>query len=163
MKRNASFDRRRAFQPDPPARVELRLVLEAQLAELRALLGSAIHLEIGTLPAAHSEVARNRRDEIVDLLRHLALDARDAMPAGGALEILVGGLQIGGAESARCAALVIREVRAGPAPRGAGRIHNGRGLGIGAACKVIENAGGHLLVSCRGREMVTTICFPPAP
>lgn len=163
MKRNASSDSRHAFRTGPPDRADLAGVLEAQRAELRALLGASIRLETGTLPGPRATVAHARRCEIVDLLRHLALDARDAMPAGGTLTILAGSLRIGGADPATCAALVIREVRDDPPPGAARRIRKGRSLGPGAACGVIESAGGRLLVTCRGRETVMAIFLPPAP
>jgi hypothetical protein len=41
-------------------------------------------------------------------------------------------------------------------------VRKGRSLGLGASYDMIERAGGHFHVSCRGRETVLTICFPLA-
>jgi hypothetical protein len=142
-------------------RLDLSDVVSELDTELRCLLGPAIHLATGGLPSGGAAVVRARRDEIVDLLRHLALDAHDAMPAGGTVTIRTGCLR----EAADCAAMVIHEVHDGPDSDGHGagsRIRKGRSLGLGASYDTVERAGGHFHVSCRGRETVLTICFPLA-
>jgi hypothetical protein len=145
----------------PPERVDLGDVIGAMEGELRCLLGPAIGLTTGTLPAGRTAAVRARREDIVDLLRHLALDARDAMPAGGMLAIRTGQLR----EVAECAAIVLHELPDAPAsdPDSASvRLRKGRSLGLKASYETIERAGGHFHVSCRGRETVLTICFPIA-
>ena len=140
--------------------VDLSEVVGGMKAELRCLLGPKIHLATGRLPAGGPAPVRARQDEIVDLLRHLALDAHDAMPAG-TVTIRTGRLR----EAEECVALVIHEVpgdEAGEGEGSAGR-HKGRSLGLGASYDTVARAGGHFHVSCRGRETVLTICFPPAP
>ena len=142
-------------------RVDLSAVVGGMEAELRCLLGPKIHLATARLPAGGSAPVRVRQEEIVDLLRHLALDAHDAMPEGGTVTIRTGRLR----EAAECPAVVIHEAPAARAadPAGAGaRLRKGRSLGLGASYDTIERAGGHFHVSCRGRETVLTICFPLA-
>lgn len=129
--------------------------------ELCCLLGPAIRVFFGGLPSGNSAQVQMEQAQIVNLLRHLALDAHDAMPAGGTVTIRTGRL---GAVP-QCAAIVIHEVPAVPA---AGRhtdgasFRKGRSLGLGASFDAIERAGGHLLVSCRPGETVLTLCFPLA-
>ncbi len=141
--------------------VDLSAVIGAMDDELRCLLGPAIELTTGRLPAGDSALVRARFEKIEDLLRHLALDAHDAMPAGGTVTIRTGRLR----EVAECAAIVIHETPAASTaePQAVrARIRKGRSLGLGASYDTIERAGGHFHVSCRGRETVLTICFPLA-
>ena len=126
-------------------------------AELRCLLGPTIHFTAGILPAGGSAIVRANHQELVDLLRHLALDAHDAMPDGGAVTIRTGCLR----EATQCAAMVIHEVPDDAGGAGT-RVRKGRSLGLGASYDTVERAGGHFHVSCRGRETVLTICFPLA-
>lgn len=140
------------------ARVDLSSLVTGMEAELRCLLGPAIQLTTAGLAAGGSSPVRVRTEEIVDLLRHLALDAHDAMPRGGQVTIRTGRLR----EVAECAAIVLHEVPASPVTTGDPRIRKGRSLGLGASYDAVERAGGHFHVSCRGRETVLTICFPLA-
>ncbi len=141
--------------------VDLSVVIRGMDRELRCLLGPEIHLAMGTLPPRGAAPVRVPPEEIVDLVRHLALDAHDAMPGGGMVTIHTGRLR----EATECAAMVVHEVPAFPAKKrgsAGARIRKGRSLGLGASFDAIERAGGHFHVSCRGRETVLTICFPLA-
>ncbi len=153
------------MNPDAPEstadRLDLSDLVGELTPELRCLLGPSIELATGGMPSGGAGVVRARRDQIVDLLRHLALDAHDAMPDGGTVTIRTGCLDA----TPNCAAIVIHEVPASPEgfPGGRhGRIRKGRSLGLGASYDTVERAGGHFHVSCRGRETVLTICFPVA-
>jgi len=64
-------------------------IVRGMKRELRCLLRENIRLRIVAKHAADGH-AKIYRGEIKDLIRHLVLDARDAMPAGGALCILTG-------------------------------------------------------------------------
>jgi hypothetical protein len=139
-------------------RAELSEVLGAMEGELRCLLGPAIELATGSLPAGGSTAVYVSRDEIVDLLRHLALDAHGAMLAGGTIAMRTGRL----AGVAECAAMVIHEVPDAPATMREAHLRKGRSLGLAASFDAIERVGGHFHVWCRGRETVLTICFPLA-
>jgi hypothetical protein len=144
-----------------PEPLDLSGVVSQMEAELRCLLGPTIQLTIGILRAGGAATVRARREELVDLLRHLALDAHDAMSEGGALTIRTGRLR----EVAECAAIVLHEAPDAPAAAGeatSARVRKGRSLGLSASYETIERAGGHFHVSCRGRETVLTICFPLA-
>ena len=129
--------------------------------ELRCLLGPTIRVATGRLPARGSTAVRAPREEIVALLRHLALDAHDAMPTGGTVTIRTGRL----GDAAECAAIVIHEVPDSPVSAARGKVappRKGRSLGLGACFVAVERAGGHFHVSCRDGETVVTICFPLA-
>ncbi len=149
-------------ETDPASKpVDLSTVVRGMAAELRCFLGPHIELTVGALASGRRAPALVARGEIQSLLRHLLLDAHDAMPEGGAVAIHTGRL----CEAAECAAIVIHEVPAFPAPvreETGSRIRKGRSLGLGACYDSIERAGGHFHVSCRGRETVLTICFPLA-
>lgn len=144
-----------------PRRLGLSELIAQMEPELRCLLGPDIHLTTGRLQADAPAEVRARRDHLVDLLRHLALDARDAMPSGGTLVIRTGRLP----DAAECAAIILHEVPAATpqtAEAATRRPRKGRGLGLNASYEIVERAGGHFHVSCRGRETVLTICFPRA-
>jgi hypothetical protein len=104
---------------------------------------------------------RGFRSDIEDLIRHLVLDARDAMPAGGELSVLTGTVSLD-ADYARThpevppgnyAMLTIRDTGDGiecrkPQMLGQGPvIRKGRSLGLAACYGVIDRLSGHLCVS----------------
>ena len=141
--------------------VELSAMLDEMEEELRCLLGPKIQLATGSLPAGGTAFARARHADVVDVLRHLALDAHDAMPAGGTVTLHAGCLP----DVPEYAAIVIHEVPGECAiheENEGARIHKGRSLGLGATYDMIRRAGGHFHVSCRSRDTVLTICFPLA-
>jgi hypothetical protein len=148
--------------PDSRAElVDLSDLVGEMSAELSCLLGPSIQLATGSLTAGGSATVRARRDEIVDLLRHLALDAHDAMLGGGTVTIRTGRLR----EAVECAAIVLHEAP-GDAAIGEvemdARLRKGRSLGFGASYDLIKRAGGHFHISSRGRDTVLTLCFPLA-
>lgn len=153
------------MNPDTPdgasELVDLSDLVGEMSAELSCLLGPSIQLATGSLTADGPALVRARRDEIVDLLRHLALDAHDAMVGGGTVTIRTGRLR----EAAECAAIVLHEAPVDSAIDEADaevRLRKGRSLGFGASYDMIKRAGGHFHVSCRDRDTVLTICFPLA-
>lgn len=151
------------MHPDTPDNeaepVDLSAVVGEMDTELRCLFGPTIRLATGSLPAGGPASVHVRHEDIVDLLRHLALDAHDAMLGGGSVTIRTGRLR----EVAECAAIVIHEAPGDSATEEDGAdapIRKGRSLGLSASYEMIKRAGGHFHVSCRGRDTVLTICFP---
>ena len=139
-------------------RVSLSRLVGGMHAELRYLLGPAIRLETDRLRVRGPASVQARHEEIVDLLRHLALDAHDAMPAGGEVTIRTGRLR----DVETWGAIVIHEAPDAPAGDrsvASAGFRKGRSLGLGACYDAIERVGGHFHVSCGGRETVLTICF----
>ena len=140
---------------------DLSRILRAMGSELRCLLGPKIHFAMGRLSVRGAAFVRADQRQIVDLLRHVMIDAHDAMPDGGAVTIRAGRLR----EVAECAALVIHEVpdsRTADEVLSQARMRKGRSLGLCASYDAIKRVGGHFDVSCRERETVLTICFPLA-
>lgn len=141
--------------------VDLSRVIAAMRAELRCLLGPEIELALGELPSGGTPLVHADPEDLVDLVRHLVLDAHDAMPGRGQVTIRTGRLRA----ATECAAMVIHEIPDAAPAGGDGQdrpIRKGRRLGLGASFDAIERAGGHFHVSCRGRETVVTICLPLA-
>ena len=150
--------------------LELRDIVSGMKRELRCLLRENIRLHVSDTSEAGCR-AKALRCEIEDLIRHLVLDARDAMPAGGALSILTGTVALD-AEYARThpevppgdyAMLTIRDTGDGSNAaslkglRQKADIRKGRSLGLAACYDVIDRLGGHLCVSRQARETVIKI------
>jgi hypothetical protein len=141
--------------------------------ELRCLLRENIRFRIVARHAAGGD-AKIYRGEIKDLIRHLVLDARDAMPAGGALCILTGNVALDAEyvqmhpeiRPGNYAMLTIRDTghRSNVATRDPlGReasIRKGRSLGLVACYNVIAQFGGHVCVSRHACETVIKIYVP---
>jgi signal transduction histidine kinase len=145
-------------------------VVRGMRRELCCLLRENICLHVSD--TSHN-VGRVRafRDDIEDLIRHLVLDARDAMPAGGELSILSGTVDLD-ADYARThpeipagdyAMLVIRDTGDGSnlaslkALAHEPAIRKGRSLGFAACYSIIDRLGGHLCVSRQAHETVIKI------
>ena len=69
--------------------LELRDIVSGMKRELHGLLRENIRLRVSDTSEAVGDIKAVRCD-IEDLIRHLVLDARDAMPAGGELCIITG-------------------------------------------------------------------------
>jgi hypothetical protein len=150
-------------------------IVRGMKRELRCLLRENIHLRIVAKRAADGH-AKIYRGEIKDLIRHLVLDARDAMPAGGALCILTGNVALDTAYArthpeispGNYAMLTIRDTadrsnaaRLDPLGRDA-PIRKGRSLGLTACYNVIDQFGGHVCVSRHASETVIKVYVPCA-
>lgn len=141
------------------ATLDLGELVDEMRLELRCLLGPQIELEISLLPGDNDSPVRAAHDHLVDLLRHLALDARHAMHDGGRVCFRSGAL----AEAPGSSVLVVHEI-----PHPLGRVMRGeapgkaRSLSLTAAYRSIERAGGHFHAFCRGRETMLTLCLPRA-
>jgi hypothetical protein len=150
-------------------------IVRGMKRELRCPLRENIHLRIVAKRAADGH-AKIYRGEIKDLIRHLVLDARDAMPAGGALCILTGNVALDTAYArthpeispGNYAMLTIRDTadrsnaaRLDPLGRDA-PIRKGRSLGLTACYNVIDQFGGHVCVSRHASETVIKVYVPCA-
>ena len=153
----------------------LRDIVSKIRDELDCLLRENIRLHVSDRSDPVSHV-RAFRGELEDLIRHLVLDARDAMPAGGELNILTGTVALD-MDYARThpevppgeyAMLTIRDT--GDGSNAATRktldeevnIHKGRSLGLTACYNIIERLSGHLCVSRLAGETVIKIYLPCA-
>jgi two-component system, cell cycle sensor histidine kinase and response regulator CckA len=155
--------------------LELRDIVNRMKRELRCLLRENIRLRLSDTPDAGCR-AKALRCDIEDLIRHLVLDARDAMPGGGTVCILTGTVALD-ADYARThpevppggyAMLTIQDTGDGSnvtnlkaLKRKAG-IRKGRALGLAACYDVIDQLSGHLCVSRHAHETVIKIYLPCA-
>ena len=155
--------------------LELRDIVSGMKRELRCLLRENIRLHVSDTSEAGCR-AKALHCDIEDLIRHLVLDARDAMPAGGAVCILTGTVALD-AEYARThpevppgdyAMLTIQDTGDGSnaanlkALKPKAGIRKGRALGLAACYDVIDQLSGHLCVSRHAHETVIKIYLPCA-
>jgi signal transduction histidine kinase len=155
--------------------LELRGVVSGMKRELHCLLRENIRLQVSDTSDVGDRVKVLRCD-IEDLIRHLVLDARDAMPAGGELCILTGKVALD-AEYTRThpevppgnyVMLKIRDTGDGSNAKSfqpLGRkavIRKGRSLGLIACYEVIDRLGGHLCVTRHAHETVIKVYLPRA-
>ena len=82
VKRLLAFSRRQSLNPRP---LDLSEVIDGVLPLLRRTLGSRIHIE--TLEDSQDWTAMADADQLESAILNLAINARDAMPAGGTLRI----------------------------------------------------------------------------
>ena len=153
--------------------LELRDIVSGMKRELHGLLRENIRLRVSDTSEAVGSTKAVRCD-IEDLIRHLVLDARDAMSAGGELCIMTGTI-VFDADYARThpevppgdyAMLTIRDTGDGSNVASLkgyeSSIRKGRSLGLAACYDVIDQLGGHLCVSRHAHETVVKIYVPCA-
>jgi signal transduction histidine kinase len=138
--------------------------------ELRCLLREDITFDISHLSTERCLVNADRR-QMRDLVFHLVLDARDAMPYGGSLSIVIERRRIDKAHMSAplepTGDYVMVAVRDSPTEesaeipeRGDLRIVKGRGLSLAASYDAIKRCDGHISVSRRAGETVVRIYLP---
>jgi hypothetical protein len=155
--------------------LELRDIVSGMKRELRCLLRENICLDVSDTSEAGRR-AKALRCGIEDLIRHLVLDARDALPTGGKVCILTGTVVLD-AEYTRThpevppggyAMLTVRDTGHGSnaaSLKALGQkaaIRKGRTLGLSACYDVIDQLSGHLCVSRHAHETVIKIYLPCA-
>ncbi len=169
-----AFSRRQVLQPRP---ISLAEVVRQAEGMLRPLLGAHLELRLAVAPRVATIVADPGQMQQVVL--NLALNARDAMPRGGLLEIAVGDRLLeatdparpAGAAPGRYVELTVRDTGTGMdaetlahvfepffTTKGPGR---GTGLGLSTVHGIVEQSGGHLGVESEpGRGTTFRVCFP---
>jgi signal transduction histidine kinase len=138
--------------------------------ELRCLLREDITFDISELSTERCLVNADRR-QMRDLVFHLVLDARDAMPHGGSLSIVIERRRIDKAHMSThldptgdYVMVAVRDISTEESAeipeRGDFRIVKGRGLSLAASYDAIKRCGGHISVSRRAGETVVRIYLP---
>ena len=138
--------------------------------ELRCLLREDITFDTSELSTERCLVNADRR-QMRDLVFHLVLDARDAMPHGGSLSIVIERRRIDKAHMSTpleptgdYVMVAVRDIpteeSAEIPERGDFRIVKGRGLSLAASYDAIKRCGGHISVSRRAGETVVRIYLP---
>ncbi len=156
-----AFGRHPIAQPEPLRLGELASDLREAIARL---VGDAVTLELAHDPGAPVVLADRRHLEQV--LMSLAANARDAMPGGGRLTIRTLAGRLDGPRAARlrtrecaCAVLEVADTGSGMDDATLARIFEpffttktldgGVGLGLAAASRIVEQAGGCIDVESR--------------
>lgn len=160
--------------------VRLDDLIAGMVHEIRSLAPARISVEIGNLaPAAAQEIALPPA-QAEDLVRHLVIEALDAMPAEGTLSIFVETTTTGLAHDA-----VHRDLPPGsyvmlsvcdtgnpmpaanvprlavlPTAASPSLLEKGRALGLSAAAEAIQAAGGCLSLAHQNEKTVVRVIFP---
>lgn len=158
-----------------PATVQLNALVAEMLALLRPIIGEHITLTVTpdlTLGGAKADVA-----QITRVIMNLVLNARDAMPRGGAIAIRTA--NVDGRTAARhrlppgrYVMLEVSDTGAGMDPGTLRQIfqpffttkgREGTGLGLSTVQHIVERAGGAIwAVSEPGQGTTFTVCLPRA-
>jgi signal transduction histidine kinase len=148
---------------------DLNKLIKGMREELRSLLREDIAFDISE-PSNDGSLVHTDRGQIRDLLRHLVLDARDAMPYGGSLSIVIDsrrsdkdGIKPTFEPAGDYVVVVVRDTESGEAEipeRRDFRVVKGRGLSLAASYDAIKRCGGHIGVSRRAGETVVRIYLP---
>ncbi len=148
--------------------LDLNAVLKDQVPMLRRLIGE--HIALDVRPSAEPCRVTCDPAQLQQVILNLAVNARDAMPAGGTLGIRT---RRGAGEGAAVVELEVEDTGAGIAPEILPRIfepffttkelQRGTGLGLAIVHGVVEKAGGTVGVRSRVGEGTTfTLRFPQA-
>ena len=159
-----AFSRKQVLQPTV---LDLGDVVNGIAPMLRRIIGEHIELHIQGVES----LARVRADrgQLEQVLLNLAVNARDAMPAGGTLTIAT--TNAGDADSRRVA-LIVRDTGVGMAPEIRERVFEpffttkepgkGTGLGLSTVYGIVNQSGGDIAVeSALGHGTTFTIMLPP--
>ena len=167
-----AFSRRQVLQPEA---VGLDSLLAGMANMLRRLIGEDIQLLIDSPTRLH--LTRVDRGQLEQVVMNLAVNARDAMPSGGALRITLRDVQLddGAAEleltPGAYVELAIADTGTGMTPEVAARIFEpffttkgvgkGTGLGLSTVHGIVKQSGGGIAVdTAPGRGATFRIYLP---
>jgi PAS domain S-box-containing protein len=168
-----AFGRRQILQPEP---LDLSEVVRQMEPMLRRLLGADIAIRCEY--AEHLPVVMADLIQVQQMLLNLVVNARDAMPAGGALTIVTGRLTVdrrvdGGPDvpPGDYVSLDVSDTGEGIAPRDLERIFEpffttkefgrGAGLGLSTVYGIAKQSGGDVFVrSLPGAGTAFTVLLP---
>ena len=171
-----AFGRRQALHAEP---LELNALVSETVAMLRRVLGERI--ELVTLLDPSLDAVRADSGQMQQVLLNLALNARDAMPEGGALTIRTSNAEVGAAdlrslelEPGRYVVLSVEDQGCGMIPEVSDRIFDpffttkgvgkGTGLGLSSTYGIVKQSGGHIeVVSEPGRGSTFDSYLPALP
>ena len=151
--------------------------LNAVLAEMRDILQRLVgeQIEIAISPGARRSLVKADRGQIEQVVLNLALNARDAMPAGGRLDIVTADPAPVAAEEAGAAGrwlqLAVSDTGTGMSPEVQAHIFEpffttkevgqGTGLGLATVYGIVSQTGGHIEVNSAPGEGTTFRVFLP--
>ncbi len=154
--------------------VQLDKLLREMEPEIRCLVRPGIEVLTGSTSARFGLRAAISRREAESLLRHLVIDACDAMPAGGLLSLVTGQLilcpgsglpelpagtyvTLDARDTGSTAAASAKRFSDGASPL---LLKKGRALGLGACYEALSQGGGGLFVSRAGNETIVRVYLP---
>ena len=148
-RRLLAFSRR---EPEQVARIDVNEMLRALDRLLQGMLGGSVSLEL--VPSAEEAHVLANRSQLEQLLINLALNARDAMPAGGTLRISTA---VSGDETSRRVTLRVQDTGIGMSAETMSHCFEpffttkepgeGTGLGLATAFGIVKAAKGTIQVS----------------
>jgi two-component system cell cycle sensor histidine kinase/response regulator CckA len=171
-----AFGRRQALRPEP---LELNALVSETVAMLRRVLGERIELLTVLDPALDPVQADS--GQMQQVLLNLALNARDAMPDGGALTIRTSNAEVGADDLRSLELAPGRYVVLSVEDQGCGMTHEvserifdpffttksvgkGTGLGLSSTYGIVKQSGGHIeVVSEPGRGSTFHSYLPALP
>lgn len=153
----------------------LQEVLHGMKAEIRAVVPDRIEVDIGVTAEDLPRIGLSPA-QAQDLIRHLVIDAVDAMPETGILSIMLEPTipradylpPLSELAPGHWVMLSVSELNSRP-PRGSlaaelaphhSLLDKGRALGLSAAYEAVEHAGGSFTVARREKETSVHIYFP---
>jgi two-component system cell cycle sensor histidine kinase/response regulator CckA len=158
-----------------PQRLDVKVTITRVVGMLRRVLGEDIRIETDFAPSACVVLADP--GQLEQVLMNLAVNARDAMPNGGALRLRIEAVVIDATGARTGAALrpgayvsiVVEDTGVGIRPEVVGRIFEafyttkgeGTGLGLAMVLSIVERMGGDVSVeSAPGRGSRFTVRLP---
>ncbi|MBI1181397.1 MAG: PAS domain S-box protein [Alphaproteobacteria bacterium] len=147
--------------------VDLRDIVETVGRMLRRILGA--HIVVGTELEAGVPLVNADPGMMEQVLMNLAVNARDAMPEGGRIDVSVKPVDITGAASHVC--LCVRDTGVGIPPKNLARIFEpffttkevgkGSGLGLSTVFGIVEQHGGWIEVDSEpGKGSLFRVLLP---
>ncbi len=170
-----SFSRRQVLDMTT---LDVGVAIERVLPMLQRMLGAEIDVHLQRRSGA--QFAETDRSSLENMIVNLAVNARDAMPDGGTLEIIVDDLDVdesvvaqGASRTGRHVRIRVRDTGSGMPPEIVDKVFepffttkpvgSGTGLGLASAYGFIKQCGGHIEVESEvGRGTTFTILLPAA-
>ena len=172
-----AFSRKQMLQP---VALDLNEVVASLMTMLRRLIGE--HIEISVAPGSALGVITADPSQMEQVIVNLVVNARDAMPRGGRIEICTENVallalseyeRMHGLPSGAFVLLTVSDTGHGVAPEHRDRIFEpffttkevgkGTGLGLSTVFGVVKQSGGHVILESEvGRGTVFKIYIPRA-
>jgi two-component system cell cycle sensor histidine kinase/response regulator CckA len=155
-----AFSRKQVLQPTV---LDMTEVVEGMKTLLRRLIGE--HIALITVPERQPLLVRADRGQLEQVIVNLAVNARDAMPAGGTLTIETEAVELDdafvashpGSQTGAHVVLTVRDTGIGMDPETRGRVFEpffttkpvgkGSGLGLATVYGIVKQSGGYVEVS----------------